>query len=142
MSNRRLVLSFLLLTSIATIIYSCQGSGNMQQDMYYTNGRDLYIKKCQNCHGANGEGLAALAPPLTDSVYLKANRSKLVCIIRKGLVGHVLVNGKDYEGKMPDFPEIADIDLAQLIVYITNTWGNNQGMYTTTQVASDLKNCK
>jgi mono/diheme cytochrome c family protein len=142
MSKRTIFLTFIFFSLVSAILYSCQTSGSVEQDMYYTNGRDLYIKSCQNCHGAKGEGLAALAPPLTDTVYLKAKRHELVCIIKNGLAGTITVNGKVYEGKMPNFPEIADIDLAQIAVYITNSWGNKQGMYTTSQVALDLKNCK
>jgi Cytochrome c len=63
---RKLILSSLFLITIACMIYSCQSSEQLKQDIYYANGRDLYIKHCQNCHGANGEGLNALAPPLTD----------------------------------------------------------------------------
>ena len=50
------------------MFYSCQTAETVQQDAYYVNGRDLYIKHCQNCHGGKGEGLGALTPPLTDSI--------------------------------------------------------------------------
>jgi len=43
---------------------------------------------------------------------------------------------------MPDFATLANIDIAQIVVYITNTYGNKQGMYTPEQIAEDLKNCK
>jgi mono/diheme cytochrome c family protein len=142
MNKRTVLLTLIFFSLVGAILYSCQASGSIEQDMYYTNGRDLYIKSCQNCHGAHGEGFAALAPPLTDTVYLKAKKQDLVCIIKNGMSGTISINGKAYEGKMPDFQEIADIDLAQIVVYITNSWGNNQGMYTTAQVALDLKNCK
>ncbi len=109
--------------------------------MYYANGRDLYITHCQNCHGKNGEGLGELAPPLTDTVYLKDNKDKLACFIKNGLEGPITVGGKVYDEKMPHEKNMADIDIAQLIVYITNSFGNKQGMYSTEQVAADLKNC-
>lgn len=138
---RKSILTILVLATLVTMFYSCQTAAGIQQDAYYVNGRDLYIKHCQNCHGAKGEGLGELAPPLTDSVYLKANKQQLACFIKKGLSKPVTVHGKVYEGKMPDF-NMADIDLAQVIVYITNDFGNKQGMYTTDQVAADLKACQ
>ena len=128
--------------SIISVIISCKNTAQLQQDIYYTNGRDLYIKHCQNCHGKNGEGFGALTPPLTDTLYLKTNKRKLACFIKKGVTGPVSVHQKTYNDKMPGFPELADIDIAQLIVFITNTHGSKQGMYTTDKVAADLKGCQ
>jgi len=128
---------------IAVMIYSCQDAEQLKQQVYYTNGRDLYIKHCQNCHGINGEGLGQLAPPLTDSTFLKEHRGKLACYIKYGISDTVLtIHNQSYEGKMPDNPGLANIDIAQLLVYITNTYGNKQGMFTPEQVAKDLESCK
>ncbi|NRF41892.1 cytochrome c [Pedobacter foliorum] len=139
---RKLVLSTLFLVTIAMMVYSCQSSDQLKQDIYYANGRDLYIKHCQNCHGSKGEGLNELAPPLTDTVFLKENKQKIACYIKNGASGPITVNGKKYDGKMPDFTTLANIDIAQIVVYITNTYGNKQGMYSPEQIAEDLKNCK
>ena len=109
--------------------------------MYYTNGRDLYISYCQNCHGAKGEGLAKLAPPLTDTLFLKQNKKKLACWIKNGVSEPMVVAGVKYEAKMPDH-NFANIDIAQIIVYVTNTFGNKQGNYTQNEVAADLSDCK
>ncbi|TDQ11296.1 c-type cytochrome [Pedobacter metabolipauper] len=138
---RRTVLSLIFIAAIASMIYSCQGADQLKQDIYYTNGRDIYIKNCQNCHGVNGEGLGALTPGLTDSIFLKENKQKIACIIKYGMDSTITINGQQFEDKMPDFNTLANIDLAQLIVYVTNSFGNKQGMYTPEQVAADLKKC-
>lgn len=140
--NRKSLLLSLFIIAFVSIIFSCQSAQQLQQDMYYTNGRDLYITHCQNCHGTKGEGLGELAPPLTDTIYLKENKNNIACIIKNGLEGPITVGGKGYDEKMPHEKAMADIDIAQLVVYITNSFGNKQGMYTTDQVATDLKNCK
>lgn len=139
---RKLIVYGLCFFSIMMMIYSCQNANQLQQDIYYVNGRDIYIKNCQNCHGGNGEGLGALTPPLTDSVFLKENKDKIACFIKNGMEGEISVGGKKYEEKMPAFPQLADIDIAQVMVYITNNFGNRQGMYTPEQVKQDLKNCE
>lgn len=139
---RRILISSLLLTSLCSIIYACQDAGQIKQDVYYVNGRDLYIKHCQNCHGSKGEGLGTLSPPLTDTVFLKANKHQLACYIKNGIRDTIMVNGQKYDGTMPAFPDLYAIDVAQLTVYITNSFGNHQGMYTPEQVSADLKNCK
>lgn len=137
---RNYLLLAIIFTTLASIVISCQDARQVQQDMYYTNGRDLYIAYCQNCHGANGEGLAKLAPPLTDTLFLKSNKKKLACWIKNGVSEQMIVGGEKYEGKMPDH-NFANIDIAQMIVYVTNTFGNKQGNYTQNEVAADLSNC-
>lgn len=139
---RRYFIGLLFLFSVATIIFSCQDAGKIKQDVYYVNGRDLYLKHCQNCHGSNGEGLGTLTPPLTDTIFLKLNKQKLACFIKNGIKEPITVGGQKYEGTMPGFADLQNIDIAQLLVYISNSFGNRQGMYTYEQVAKDLKNCK
>lgn len=137
---RKLIVSGIFFLVLASMFYSCQTAETVQRDAYYVNGRDLYISHCQNCHGEKGEGLGELTPPLTDSIFMKKNKSQLACIIKNGFSIPVTIHGKVYEGKMPDF-NLADIDIAQLIVYITNGFGHKQGMYKNEQVADDLRNC-
>lgn len=141
--KRNYLIWSLVLGTLMSIIYACRGEGSsLEQDMYFTNGRDLYIQHCQNCHGEKGEGLADLIPPLTDTTYLRENRKKLVCFIKYGMDGKIQVDGREFVEKMPAHEEFTDIDLAQLVVFITNAYGNKQGMYSTQDVAIDLKNCK
>lgn len=123
------------------MIYSCQSAEQITQDMYYANGRDLYVKRCQNCHGQKGEGLEALIPPLTDTIYLKQNKYKLACIIKNGLHENITVSNRSFGEKMPAQADLNNIDIAQIIVYITNSNGSKQGMYTTEAVGADLKKC-
>lgn len=139
---RRFLIGISFILTVSTIIYSCQDAGKIKQDVYYVNGRDLYIKHCQNCHGANGEGLGKLTPPLTDTIFLKENKQKIACFIKNGIKSPITVNGQVYEGSMPDFPALANIDIAQLVVYLTNSFGNKQGMYTPEDIAKDLKDCR
>jgi mono/diheme cytochrome c family protein len=138
--RRKFIFAIIMMT-ISAMVYSCQSAQSLEQDIYYTNGRDIYIQHCQNCHGKAGEGLGELAPPLTDTTFMKVNKNKLACFIKNGLEGPITVAGKVYDEKMPAESDMADIDIAQLIVYITNSFGNKQGMYKTEQVSADLKNC-
>lgn len=139
---RKYLLNSLFLLLICGMIYSCQSAGEIEYAKYMSNGKDIYIANCQNCHGEKGEGLGELAPPLTDSVFLKTNKTRLADIIKNGANEPMIIHGKTYEGKMPDFPTMHDIDVAQVLVYVTNSFGNNQGMYTYEQVAKDLSTSK
>lgn len=139
---RRHIIRSVFIFSIAGIIASCQNQETIDLQNYLSSGKDIYKAKCQNCHGENGEGLGQLAPPLTDSVFLKNNRNRLACIIKNGLNEEITILGKTYKEKMPGFPELTDIEVAQVKVFITNSFGNNQGFSSYQQVAKDLVQCK
>jgi mono/diheme cytochrome c family protein len=139
---KKVILYSLLFLAIAAIINACQSADEIEMAKYLSNGKDIYESRCQNCHGKNGEGLGELAPPLTDTVFLKANKQQLACYIKNGANQPMLINGKTYQEKMPAFKDLHDIDVAQVIVYITNSFGNKQGMYKYEKVAIDLNNCQ
>ncbi len=139
---RKYIINVIFLFAIIAIIVSCQNQETIDLQNYMSNGKDIYKSRCQNCHGENGEGLGELAPPLTDSVFLKTNKDHLACIIKNGANGPVVIHGKEYTEKMPAFPELTDIDVAQVMVYLTNSFGNNQGFVPYKKVAEQLQNCK
>lgn len=129
------------LFSAVLVFESCSNEMELNYQRYYVNGKGLYEKNCQNCHGVNGEGLNKLYPPLTDTLFLTRNRSSIACIIKNGLNGDIKVNNVNYNSAMPGNADLADIDIAQIIVYITNSFGNKQGFYDQGQVAADIAGC-
>ena len=141
MRNKLIYLIFLTF-AFTSIIQSCQNETSINFKRYYVNGKGLYEKKCQNCHGSDGNGLGTLYPPLTDSSYLNLNRNKLACIIKNGQTGAVRINNIAYDEIMPGNQTMADIDIAQVIVYITNSFGNKQGFYDSEFAKNDLAKCK
>lgn len=139
--NKLAILTLWSGTVIALLADSCKSEGQLTYARYYTNGKELYDIHCQNCHNSDGKGLQSLIPPLTDSAFLRKNKSKLACIIKYGLTTPVVVNGKTYDSQMPENSQLPDIDIAALVTYITNSFGNNQGLYDAEEATKDLKNC-
>jgi len=131
------ICSFLL---IITVIVSCQSEQQVEFNRYYSSGAAVYQKNCQNCHGDQGQGLAALIPPLTDQGFLKKNKRSLTCIIQLGLSSKIKVKGVKYESKMPAV-DLSPIEIAQVTTYITNSFGNKLGLVTNDDVLRDLKHC-
>lgn len=129
----------LLLIVLAT---SCQSDEQVEFARYYSGGSTLYITHCQNCHGEKGEGLQALIPPLTDSTYLKNNRSSLACYIKNGLKGKITVAGRNFEGEMPAATDLSPIEIAKVLTYITNSFGNKAGVLNLQHVQADLEKCR
>ncbi len=101
----------------------------------YPKGTVLFQSACQPCHGEDGRGVSPIAPPLAGSEWVKGNKERLISLVLYGLTGPVDVAGHTYEtpevsGEMPGIAHnsaIGDEELAELLSYIRNAWGNNVG---------------
>lgn len=133
MKNKIIGLFFLLLTLV--IVESCQSHP-------YKQGEALYINYCSSCHQIDGKSFEKLMPPLAQSDYLKENQSDLACIIRYGMEGEITVNGQKYDAVMGELPNIKEVEITNVINYINNAWGNNNGYTPLKEVQEALKNCK
>lgn len=85
-------------------------------------GEAIYKENCMSCHGEDGNGLKKLIPPLAQSDYWINNKSKIPCIIHKGMKDSIIVNGRIYYQIMPPDNKLSEIDLANLINYINKKW--------------------
>lgn len=141
MRNSLILLIFALLCAIFTI-QACQSEQQLNYARYFTNGKQVYEQHCQNCHGNDGNGLAKLYPPLTDTLYLKNNKSNLASIIKNGMDDTIVINGITFSEKMPAENHLTNMDIAAVITYITNSFGNKQGLYEVTDVDADLKSVR
>jgi mono/diheme cytochrome c family protein len=123
------------------LIVSCQSDEQMEFNRYYSSGSLIYQNHCQNCHGTNGEGLQGLIPSLKDSVFLKSNKSTLACLVKYGLKKNITILKRSYDSEMPS-NDLAPIQIANVLTYITNSFGNKMGAITLAQVGIDLAKCK
>ena len=123
------------------IIASCQNEQQVDYNRYYSAGAAVYQSHCQNCHGDKGEGLAALIPPLNDTLFLKTNKHQIACYLENGLKGKITVNNKEFDGVMPS-TSLSPIEIAQVLTYVTNSFGNKAGLINNDEVAKDLKGCE
>jgi mono/diheme cytochrome c family protein len=123
------------------LIVSCQSEEQIEFDRYFSAGSLVYQTHCENCHGANGEGLRGLIPPLTDSVFVKFNMNTLPCSIKYGLKGKITVLKRLFEGEMPA-DDLAPVEIANVLTYVTNSFGNKIGTITSQQVENNLRKCK
>lgn len=97
----------------------------------FKRGKAVYITKaaCFGCHGEDGAGLDNLGPPLVESEWVIGDPDRLAKILLHGMVGPLVVNGKKYRpaAAMPglnDNGEVTDQDLADVMTYVRNNWGN------------------
>lgn len=138
--NLLLALSSVIITCI--FISSCSEE-EIKYKRYYSDGLHIYKNRCQSCHMVDGTGLRGIIPPLTDTAFLRKNRKNLACYMAFGLNDTIIVEGITYNTPMPAEKNLAPIDIAKVLTYITNTFGNQQGIYDVTEVEHNMNNvCK
>jgi len=126
---------------ITAMFISCQSDDQIEFNRYYSLGNVIYQGHCQNCHGARGEGLRSLIPSLTDASYLKTNKTILACLVKNGLKGKITIKNILFEGEMPPV-DLPPVEIAGVLTYINNSFGNKTGTVTARQVELDLNNCR
>ena len=104
-----------------------------------TNGSDpaaLYAANCAACHQPNGEGLPGAFPPLANSDYLQEDPWRSMQATVLGLSGPITVNGEQYDSVMPASSYLTDAELASILTFVLNNWGNPGGSFTADQIAT------
>ncbi|WP_143961934.1 c-type cytochrome [Litoribacter populi] len=105
---------------------------------YAIEGKILYQSNCSNCHQADGTGLVKVIPPLAQADYMLEDQARTARIIRYGMTGEITVNGVEYNQNMPANPQLTPIEIAQIMTYIFNVWGNNEGLIGASSVEKFL----
>ena len=85
----------------------------------------IYRSTCAACHGADGEGMQYLAPPLNGSELVSGPTARLALIIMNGLEGPIHVKGQLYKfnGIMQNFGNAyTDEEIAGIIDYLHNSF--------------------
>lgn len=116
----------------------------------YPRGAILFKTVCQTCHGADGDGIQSLAPPLNQSEIVTGDKHKLAAIVLFGLSGPVTVAGKQYKapeisGDMPGIgsnDEFSDKDIAEVLSYIRGAWSNHAAKVTDKDIQDVRKQYK
>ena len=119
-----------------------ESSDDVKLQQYMVQGKEIYKTYCIACHQSEGQGLAKLYPPLTGSDYLMANLERAACGVRNGQYDPITVNGVQYSQIMPGIPSLSDLEIAEVITYVSNSWGNNAGISDVKDVSKWLEACK
>ena len=109
-------------------------SGPLSKAERMEMGERIYAQNCLACHQPTGLGIPGAFPPLANSDYLAADKSRAIGGIINGLQGEIVVNGTTYNGVMPAVA-LGDTQVASVLTYVMNTWGNDYGEVTAMDVA-------
>lgn len=93
-----------------------QGTSALKQAM--VSGEKIYQKTCASCHQVNGKGIPPVFPAIKDSQIAKGPIVPHIAII---------LNGKPGTAMQAFKTRLNDQEVADVVTYQRNAWGNNMG---------------
>jgi nitrite reductase (NO-forming) len=111
-----------------------QSAGTLTKEQQIQAGAVLFKGTCSVCHQDSGQGIPNVFPPLAGSDFLKADHQRPIGIALNGLTGPVTVNGATFNSVMPPMSQLNDDEIANILTYVTNSWGNAGDPITAQQV--------
>ncbi|MFD1015892.1 c-type cytochrome [Winogradskyella rapida] len=100
-------------------------------------GKIVYNDLCITCHLTEGQGAPKVFPPLANSDFLKNKQTESIKAVKYGLSGEIKVNGVTYNSVMSPLG-LSDKEVADVINYINNSWGNQIDNFVTPEKVSEL----
>jgi mono/diheme cytochrome c family protein len=112
-----------------------QESFNLEKSI--KRGEQIYTDMCITCHLPNGKGVPKAFPPLADSDYLRNKQTESIKAVKNGMSGKIVVNGITYNSVMSPLG-LSDEEVADVMNYINNSWGNKIKNIVTPEKVSKL----
>ncbi|MFI9655067.1 cytochrome c [Guyparkeria sp. GHLCS8-2] len=103
-------------------------------------GQQVFNANCATCHQEDGVGIAGAVPPLAGSSFVTGQADITTSIVLMGVSGQLVVKNNTFNGRMPTFRHtLSDREIAAVITYIRQAWGNSAEPITADTVATVRK---
>ena len=105
---------------------------DLQKDL--ARGEKLYNAFCGTCHQADGRGAAGRFPPLAGTDWVTGDKQRLIGVVLNGMQGEIEVGGETYNSVMPPHRFLNDGEIATVLTFIRENFGNAAGEITEEEV--------
>jgi nitrite reductase (NO-forming) len=112
----------------------------MTKEIQIEKGKLVFMQTCAVCHQTNGQGLPQVFPPLAGSDFLVADKARSIRIVLRGMSGPIMVNGTKYDSVMPPVVQLTDEQVAHVLTYVRNSWGNTGEAVSPDEVRLEREN--
>jgi mono/diheme cytochrome c family protein len=102
-------------------------------------GEQVYNIYCIACHQHDGKGDGSRFPPLDGSEWVTGDEKRLIGVLLNGLEKPIKVKGKTFNNLMPQHSFLSDDQLASVITYIRQNFGNQSSAVTPEEIAGQRK---
>ncbi|WP_297184971.1 cytochrome c oxidase subunit II [uncultured Porticoccus sp.] len=87
-------------------------------DELMAQGEEAYNRSCASCHQVNGQGIAGVFPSMIGGAITTGDITSHIDIV---------VNGKAGTAMQAFGGQLSEVDIAAIVTYERNAWGNNTG---------------
>lgn len=145
---------FVLIAGIIISVWSCQGkkeetaqkeapvvkeepkpAAPTAEDVIAA-GEKVYNTYCMVCHQKDGNGVAGMNPPLTQTKYVLGDKTELITIVLGGLSGDIEVKGEMYSNVMPPHNFLNDKQVSDVLTFVRSSFGNDADAVSKEEVAT------
>lgn len=100
-------------------------------------GKAVYLANCAACHQPKGTGLPGAFPPLAKSdSFARLKPVGVAANVLQGKTGVLTVNGVTYNNVMPAMSHLSNKEIADVVDFVFNSWGNQGGSLTRDEVTA------
>jgi mono/diheme cytochrome c family protein len=97
-------------------------------------GKKTYDMVCGACHQADGNGVPGMNPPLSKTEWVLGDKARLINVVLKGLTEPIEINEESYNAIMPAQDYLSDVEIANVLTYIRNNFGNKASAISADEV--------
>ncbi len=129
-----------LKAQVAEEIKSNPKIAGLTKEIQIERGKGVFMQTCFVCHQAEGQGIPGQIPPIAKSDYRdKLSKEEEIRGVLFGRSGEMTVNGKKYNGIMTPLNYLSDSQIANVLTYVRNSWGNTGDAVSAEEVAKVRK---
>ena len=100
------------------------------------DGQKLYARHCLSCHQADGNGVPNLQPAIKGGAWVKGEAQPLALFVLTGGFDSAQRKDSESHNPMPPFRQLGDADLAAILTYIRQKFGDGASPVTPADVAA------
>lgn len=97
------------------------------------DGELVYTQFCVSCHLPDGGGVQNMNPPLFKTSWVNGDKARLVTTVLGGM-SQQEIDGERYNNVMPSFIYLTDKQVADVLTYVRNSFGNKKTAVTVADV--------
>jgi mono/diheme cytochrome c family protein len=136
MMNKIIIAALLFLPFFGAAQTKKQKTGTANKQLLQdavTRGKVVYSSVCLTCHQADGSGVPNMNPPLIKTKWVLGSKEVLITQVIKGSKGKVVIDGDTFHNTMPPLANLTDQQIADVLTYIRNSFGNKASMVLPSQ---------
>jgi glucose/arabinose dehydrogenase len=103
-------------------------------------GKRVYQTYCASCHMMSGKGAPGMNPPLIETDWVLGDKDRLIKVVLNGLSDPIEIKGEIYQNIMASHAFLTDQQIADVLSFIRNNWGNSASYVTVDEVSASRAN--